>query len=307
MFLYDGVNAVQELSGSTVTANLLTGLGVDEIFTRTDSGGARDFLRDGLGSTLALTDSSGTTQTQYTYEPFGNTTTSGNASASTFQYTGRENDGTGLYDYRARYYSPIFQRFISEDPLGWEGSGVNLYSYVFDNPIGYTDPSGEDVKFYFWWDSVTHVGVGVNSDPSQGFYPLWPKMPYSPGVLVPDSTRQNGPADTVVTIPTGPVQDRSVQDYLKRRQLNPGRFKFPGRDCTSVPNDILKQLGRPVQPDPIPENLMKQLLQQGNAWRWNRPGAPQPEDPPPFRAFASFGALRAGGKFIHGLAGTSCE
>jgi len=38
-FLFDGANAVQELSGSTATANLISG-GIDEIFTRTDSGGA---------------------------------------------------------------------------------------------------------------------------------------------------------------------------------------------------------------------------------------------------------------------------
>ncbi len=34
------------------------------------------------------------------------------------QYTGRENDGTGLYYYRTRYYHPQMQRFISEDPIG---------------------------------------------------------------------------------------------------------------------------------------------------------------------------------------------
>jgi len=52
-FLYDGVNAVQELNGSTVTANLLTG-GVDERFTRTDATGSYNYLTDALGSTVAL-------------------------------------------------------------------------------------------------------------------------------------------------------------------------------------------------------------------------------------------------------------
>lgn len=84
-FLYDGLNPVQELSGGSVTANLLTGMGVDEIFARTDSAGTRSFLADALGSILALTDSAGTMQTQYTYERFGKTMATGSASSSTSQ------------------------------------------------------------------------------------------------------------------------------------------------------------------------------------------------------------------------------
>jgi len=72
---------------------------------------------DALGSVIALTDETGAIKTQYTYDPFGNVTVSGESSDNPFQYTGRENDGTGLYYYRARYYSPELQRFISEDPL----------------------------------------------------------------------------------------------------------------------------------------------------------------------------------------------
>jgi hypothetical protein len=64
------------------------------------------FLRDTLGSTLALANSSGAIGTTYTYEPFGNTTLGGAANANPYQFTGRENDGTGLYFNRARYYSP---------------------------------------------------------------------------------------------------------------------------------------------------------------------------------------------------------
>ena len=71
-------------------ANLLTGLGIDEVFQRTDQWGTRLVLPDGLGSTLALVDSAGTLQTQYTYEPFGKTTVSGATSINSFQYTGRE-------------------------------------------------------------------------------------------------------------------------------------------------------------------------------------------------------------------------
>jgi RHS repeat-associated protein len=140
-FLYDGANAAQELSGNSVTANLLSG-SVDEVFTRTDSGGAFAQLKDALGSTIALMDSSGTVQTSYTYDPYGGTSVTGTANGNEFQYTGRENEGNGLYYYRARYYSPLLGRFTSEDPLGFRGSGPNVYAYSHGSPTNLADPYG---------------------------------------------------------------------------------------------------------------------------------------------------------------------
>ena len=98
-FLFDGANAVQELSSSTASANLITG-GIDEIFTRADSTGTFTPLEDALGSTIALVDASGGLVTQYAYDPFGNTNVSGATNSNGFQYTGRENEGNGLYFYR---------------------------------------------------------------------------------------------------------------------------------------------------------------------------------------------------------------
>jgi RHS repeat-associated protein len=141
-FVYDGLNPVQEKSGSTVTANLLTGLGIDEFFQRTDGVGSRALLTDALGSTVALGDSSGTLQTQYTYEPFGYTTEAGSASTNSYKYTGREDDGSGLYYYRARYYHPRLQRFVAEDPSGFTAGDMNLYAYVYNAPTIFSDPEG---------------------------------------------------------------------------------------------------------------------------------------------------------------------
>ncbi|MFQ5683979.1 MAG: RHS repeat-associated core domain-containing protein [Candidatus Binatia bacterium] len=145
----DGVNPVQETDGVNVLANILTGLGIDEVFTRTDAAGASNFLADALGSSVALADSAGTLPTDYTYEPFGGTTVAGVSSANSFQYTGRENDGTGLYYHRARYYHPGLQRFISEDPFpGFLTlpQSLNGYPYAFNNPNSFVDPDG---KFVF--------------------------------------------------------------------------------------------------------------------------------------------------------------
>jgi len=143
-YVFDGLNLVQELTGAvppTVQANLLTG-GLDEIFSRTEaSGNTYSYLADAQGSTQTLTDSSGAFTTQYTYDPYGQTSSSGSASTNSQQYTGRENDGTGLYYYRARYYSPGFGRFISGDPISLAG-GINTYAYVNGSPTNNVDPLG---------------------------------------------------------------------------------------------------------------------------------------------------------------------
>ncbi|WDH22903.1 RHS repeat-associated core domain-containing protein [Pseudomonas chlororaphis] len=156
-YVFDGINLVQELTGAvtpTVQANLLTG-GVDEVFSRTEtSGSTYSYLADALGSTQALSDSSGAFTTQYTYDPYGQTSSSGSASANSQQYTGRENDGTGVYYYRARYFLPGFGRFLSGDPTGLAG-GINPYAYVAGNPISNTDPQGEFL--------VGLVGAGVGA------------------------------------------------------------------------------------------------------------------------------------------------
>lgn len=76
--MLDGPNLVQEqASGGAPTANVLTGLGIDESFTRTDATGTSTLLTDALDSILELADTSGTLQTHYTFEPFGVTTSSG--------------------------------------------------------------------------------------------------------------------------------------------------------------------------------------------------------------------------------------
>jgi RHS repeat-associated protein len=143
-FLYDSVNPVQETSGATILANILPGLGIDEFLTRTDvvAGITSHFLTDTLGSPVAVTDNTGAVQTEFTYESFGKTTITGASNTSPFQYTGRENDGTGLYYYRARFYHPVLQRFVSEDPSNFSGGDFNVYAYVKNNPTTFSDPLG---------------------------------------------------------------------------------------------------------------------------------------------------------------------
>jgi RHS repeat-associated protein len=139
-FLYDGLNVVQELSSGVPSANMLTGLDLDEQFRRVDSV-VRYHLADGLGTTIGLVDGNGTLQTEYTYDPFGTFTTTGASTTNTLAFTGRESDGTGLTFLRARYYDSRLQRFLGRDPLRFEG-GINEFVYVGNRPTIDTDPLG---------------------------------------------------------------------------------------------------------------------------------------------------------------------
>jgi RHS repeat-associated protein len=140
-FVFDGAEIAQELVEGSPTANMLLGAWTDEVLMRTDGGGPRVFLSDGLGSTLALLDSVGAVRTQYTYGPFGITTTTGDSGANPTQYSGRENEQNGLYSYRNRDYDPRVGRFISEDPARFSAAW-NPYSYVDDDPVNYRDSWG---------------------------------------------------------------------------------------------------------------------------------------------------------------------
>ena len=245
-FLHDGLNPVQEQQGGSPVANLLTGLGIDEVLTRTDAGGTQHFLTDALGSTIALTDISGTLPTSYTYEPFGQTTLIGAATTNSFEYTGRENDRTGLYYYRARYYSPALHRFLSEDPVGFTG-GVNFYAYARNNPVRWVDPYGLDVTITKWKCCIgfDHVGIAINSDATVGFYPEHPRRLFDRGLVLKDSVRYTPDNfKDSVTIKTTPEQDARIQAYINQRTSNPGNYNLlSGRHCGGFVQGALRAGG----------------------------------------------------------------
>jgi len=75
------------------------------------------------------------------YYPFGETSF-GSFSKKRYRFTGKERDEeSGLYYYGARYFAPWFARWINCDPIGMK-DGLNLYSYVKNNPVIYVDKTG---------------------------------------------------------------------------------------------------------------------------------------------------------------------
>jgi RHS repeat-associated protein len=100
------------------------------------------------------------------YRPFGGfadpthppqTDTSGNR-----EFTSKELDVTGLYDYGARLYDPKTGRFTQADDVnvGRSPKAQNRFSYVLNNPLGMVDPSGHTAaSVLFKWYRDMHIPI----------------------------------------------------------------------------------------------------------------------------------------------------
>ena len=103
-------------------------------------------MGDALGSVRQLVSANGAVTLTRSYEPFGSTLNSAGAGTTAFQFAGEARDASGLVFLRARYFSTATGRFFTQD--SWPGNAqmpgtLHPYLYGLNNPVRYTDPSGQ--------------------------------------------------------------------------------------------------------------------------------------------------------------------
>ena len=123
----------------TIAAGLAVACGVPALAAET----VRYYYTDSQGTALSVTDQTGSVLAIYDYRPYGY----GLLNQSTVPgFAGHANDlDTGLIYMGARYYDPVSGRFVSRDPVRFQGGNVfasNEYVYANANPFVYTDPTG---------------------------------------------------------------------------------------------------------------------------------------------------------------------
>ncbi len=159
-YLLEGEEEIAEYSSANaVLRRYIVGTIVDDRIASTENGNTSAppktyYHVNHQGSVIAMTDSAGNATgcaagvscQRMSYDEFGRLGAGSLATGQPYRYTGRRFDAeTGLYYYRARYYTPVLGRFLQTDPLGYKDD-FNLYAYVGNNPTNATDPTGTKEK-----------------------------------------------------------------------------------------------------------------------------------------------------------------
>lgn len=245
-FSYDGlgrcVKIIEQTGGSTTSTKQFVWCGNQRCEER-DSGGTLTeqffslgqtvsgtnyfYTTDHLGSIREMTKTvsgSTTVEAQYSYDPYGVKTVITETTPADFQYAGYYvHARSGLNLTRTRAYNSGLGRWLNRDPME-EQAGSNLYGYVENDPISYTDPLGlEKCKPA----KRPPVPASGNNPPSKKPTNPYPPVPnYWPSNLGPKPdwwpSRWPGPWNWPSPSPDIPGLQAPIRDWWNPNAIPPG-------------------------------------------------------------------------------------
>ena len=201
-FLYDGDKVVAELDGDGV-AQAFYPTGPDGTISRlVPSADLMYYHGDGLASVKAMTGGTPVAvMDTYAYDAWGNRLVHLGSGEQPYEYVGRlgyythyQETDFDLLQLGARYYDPSLGRFVSADPIGYR-AGMNLYVYVYDEPVLLVDPSGMKGGVYGPWQPPDTIGP-ANPAPKPPVIAPAPKFPRVPDPDLLEFLICMGPHDT---------------------------------------------------------------------------------------------------------------
>ena len=165
-WLYDGNQPVAEydvFGNNSPTLYTTNTFGADGLVSEDNlgNGGSTFYLFDERGNVSQRTSSTGSVLSSDLYDAYGScTTSSGVVNADEWGYEGQAgyqtDDQTGLILCTHRYYDPSTGRWLTRDPMGYDG-GINLYEYVGNDPGNRVDPNG----YNGLGDGIGNIGSGL--------------------------------------------------------------------------------------------------------------------------------------------------
>ena len=259
-YIWDGQNIAAELTGTNMTAKYERGI---NLICSDMSGTVKYYLFNGHGDVVQLTDSSGNVIKTYDYDAFGNEKNPDTSDSNPFRYSGEYFDReTGTYYLRARYYNPATSRMLSEDtnhgdirdPLS-----LNLYTYCYNNPILFIDPTGHDFTFVIDKLIYSPTGQEVLRQMELWGFKVWDYFLQSGGVQFVDLLGLYGDAASCWV-------DNTAWPWMKQAGIDFVNANNNMKDAQVKATNWIKEKigGSSGSPDPNKFDKIKDLLKAGD-------------------------------------------